>query len=171
MRWVKWRATQEERETAATRQLESMELMNAQLRGHLEHAGREAGRWKFEYERKAEACREQRKRLDAVFADLEALKNAETAAGLSPAEVERLALLSMASAKLAADAAKVILYGWGSPSPHSGRPAYADVERGMGKLAATMNLMEDAGDVRGGDIHAHAGRAKQRIGEQVTRQQ
>jgi hypothetical protein len=108
--------------------------------------------------------------LARVAAERDGLKNGETASGLSPAEVERLALLGMAAGKLAAEAAKVVLFGWASPAPATGRPAYADVEHGMGRLAAIVELMVEGGDVRGGDVRAHACRAKERMGEQVTRQ-
>lgn len=101
---------------------------------------------------------------------LRALEEGLTASGLSPAEMERLALLAMGAGKLAAEAAKVVLFGWGSPSPHTGRPHYVDVERALGRLQAVAELMVEGGDVRGGDIRAHGFKAKERIGEQVTRQ-
>lgn len=106
----------------------------------------------------------------ASEAKCDALRDGQTLSGLSPAEVERLALLVMAAGKLSAEAAKVVLYGWGSPSPCTGRPAYVDVERGMGRLAAAAELMAEAGDVREGDVRAYGVRAKERMAEQATRQ-
>lgn len=126
--------------------------------------------WKREYEHEAAFSRLVGKQLAEAKDKLQALENGMTAAGLSPAEVERLALLSMAAGKLSAEAAKVVLYGWGSPSPSTGRPAYVDVERGLGRLQAMAELMAKAGDVRGGDVRAYGCRAKERIGEQATRQ-
>ncbi len=120
--------------------------------------------WKLEYERELARSAALQRRLDDALARCEALAAGGTASGLSAAEVERLALLAMAAGKLAAEAAKVVLYGWGTKSPHTGRPAYADVERGMGRVTAAVQGMVEAGEVRGGDVHAHAGRAKQRIG-------
>jgi len=126
--------------------------------------------WKSEYEREVAFSRAVGKQLAEAREKLKDLENGRTASGLSPAEVERLALLTMAASKLAADAAKVVLYGWGSPSPCTGRPVYVDVERGMGRLQAAQELMVEACDVRGGDVRAYAVRAKERTGEQVTRQ-
>jgi hypothetical protein len=100
----------------------------------------------------------------------DALEDGLTASGLSAAEVERLALLAMAAGKLAAESAKVILYGWSSRSPGARRPAYVDVERGLGRVQALCALMVDAGDVRGGDVRAHETRSRERVGEQMTRQ-
>lgn len=99
----------------------------------------------------------------ATEARCDALESGKTASGLSPAQVERLALLAMAAGKLAAEVGKVILYGWASRAPGSKRPAYADVERGMGRVQAMTELMAEAGDVRGGDVRAHAARTKERI--------
>jgi hypothetical protein len=126
--------------------------------------------WKREYEREAAFSRAVGKQLSDAKEKLRALEDGMTASGLSPAEVERLALLAMAAGKLAAEAAKVVLYGWDSPSPCTGRPAYVDIERGIGRLQAAAELMDEAGDVRGGDVRAYGARAKERICEQVTRQ-
>ena len=124
--------------------------------------------WLHAYEQEAARHRELRSELDEALAQRDALKNGMTASGLSAAEVERLALLAMASGKLAAEAAKVMLHGWGSPSPCTGRPAYTDVERAMGRVHAAAEMMTEAGDVRGGDVRAHAGRARQRMKESVS---
>lgn len=126
--------------------------------------------WKREYEREAAFSQVVGKQLSDAKERLRVLEDGMTASGLSPAEVERLALLAMAAGKLSAEAAKVVLYGWASPSPCSGRPAYVDVERGIGRLQAAAELMTEAGDVRGGDVRAYGVRAKERLGEQVTRQ-
>lgn len=167
--WVVWRRTLPAAVTAAEREVLSMQLMNSQLRLRLEMAERRPN-WKEEYEREVAFNKEAGRRYAALLERYSALESGMTASGLSPAEVERLALLTMAAGKLAAEASKVILYGWGSPSPTTGRPAYSDVEHGMGRVKASIELMTDAGDVRRGDVRAHAGRAKQRIGEQATRQ-
>jgi hypothetical protein len=96
-------------------------------------------------------------------AECDGLMNGKTASGLSPAQVERLARLGMYAGKLAAEANKALLFGWASQGPGSGRPVYVDVERGMGCVLAAIELMDDAGDVRGADVRAHAGRAKERV--------
>ncbi len=126
--------------------------------------------WRREYEREAAFSRVVGKQLAEAKEKLQALENGMTAAGLSPAEVERLALLAMAAGKLAGEAAKVVLYGWGSPSPCTGRPAYVDVERGLGRVQALAELMAEASDVRGGDVRAYQAKSRERIGEQATRQ-
>lgn len=114
--------------------------------------------------------RELRKCVVQALAERDALKSGTTAQGLSAAEVERLALLAMAAGKLAAEAAKAIVYGWKSPSPDTGRPSYVDVERGMGRVSAAAELMAEAGDVRGADVRAHGCRALERLRGQATRQ-
>lgn len=167
--WVVWRWTLPARYREARREYWSSRALNDQLQVRCEKAER-APSWKSDYEHELARGKEARRALDEALAELQALKNGETATGLSPAEVERLALLAMAAGKLAGEAAKVIMYGWGSPSPQTGRPAYMDVEHGMGRLAAAVELMVGAGDVRAGDIHAHTSRAKLRMGEQATRQ-
>lgn len=155
MDWVKWRWTLPVHFKAAQR---SAEYWKARC-----DKAESAPSWKLEYGRELARSKETQRQLEEALAQRKALMSGMTASGLSAAEVERLALLAMAAGKLAAEAAKVILHGWGSPSPGTGRPAYTDVERGMGRVAAAAEVMVEAGDVRGGDVRAHAGRAKQRI--------
>ena len=164
--WVVWRWTL----PARYRELE--ELLAKQRAELLARSGRatEVLLWKARYEREAAFNVTAGKRYADLQERCKSLENGETASGLSLAEVERLALLVMAAGKMAAEAGKVVLHGWASPSPATGRPIYADVERGMGRVAAAMELMMDVGDVRGGDVRAHAGRTRARIGEQATRQ-
>lgn len=124
--------------------------------------------------RSGTACRELRAELKDALAECkatearcDALEDSRTGSGLSAAEVERLALLMMAAGKLAAEAAKVVLHGWASRSPATGKPTYVDVERALGRVMAAQQGMVDAGDVRGGDVRAYARDAVGRIGGQA----
>lgn len=148
---------------------EQLRLRCERAERHLELAER-APNWKADHEREVAYSKEQRRINVELLARCAALENDRTASGLSAAEVERLALLAMAAGKLAADASKVTLHGWKSSSPFTGRPAYTEVEHSMGRLAAAVELMVEGGDVRGVELRAHAARAKQRIGDQATRQ-
>jgi hypothetical protein len=92
-----------------------------------------------------------------------ALEEGKTLSGLSAAEVERLAQLMMASGKLAAEAAKVVLYGWAQPSPLTGRPKRVDLERGLGKVQALTAILVNEGAARSGEVRGHAAREIERI--------
>lgn len=165
--WVVWRWTLPVR----YRELEG--LLAKQRKELLARGGaaQQAEIWKGKYERLAECNKAALEKNLKMLTRNRALEDGETASGLSAAEVERLALLAMAAGKLAADVAKVILHGWKSPSPFTGRPIYTEVEHSLGRLDAAAELMGDAGDVRGGDVYAHACRTRKRLDEQMTRQQ
>lgn len=165
--WVVWRWTL----PVMYRELEG--LLAKQRKELLARGGaaQQAEIWKGKYERLVECNKAALEQNLKMLARNRALEDGETASGLSAAEVERLALLAMAAGKLAADVAKVILHGWKSPSPFTGRPIYTEVEHSMGRLNAAADVMAEAGDVRDGDVHAHGRRAKERLGEQMTRQQ
>lgn len=124
--------------------------------------------WKGQYEREVARALVLSGRLDEAVIKHRLLVDGLTESGLSPAQLERLALCVMAAGKLAAEAAKVVLNGRDSRSPFTGRPAYAELEHGIGRLRAVVEVMAEAGDVRRGDVREHAERARQRIVEQAT---
>lgn len=68
--------------------------------------------------------------------------------GLSPAEIERLALLAEECGGVAQAVGKVLRHGWESSSPYGGRPNRSSLEREVGQLRAVMTLMLDEGDMQ-----------------------
>lgn len=71
--------------------------------------------------------------------------------GLTPGEIERLAILAEECGEAAQAIGKVLRFGWESSSPYrgaNGRTNRADLERELGNIRAVVNLMLDAGDVR-----------------------
>jgi hypothetical protein len=70
--------------------------------------------------------------------------------GLTPGEMERLAILSEECGEVVRAVGKILRYGFESTSPYStaGRSNRMALEREIGSVRAIVNLMADAGDVR-----------------------
>ncbi len=68
--------------------------------------------------------------------------------GLSPGEIERLAILAEECGEVAQAVGKVLRFGWEGQSPYGGRVNRVAVEREIGNLRAIVNLMLDADDLR-----------------------
>jgi NTP pyrophosphatase (non-canonical NTP hydrolase) len=70
--------------------------------------------------------------------------------GLTPSEVERLAILSEECGEVVRAIGKIQRYGWESTSPFvvGGRTNRQTLERELGSLRAVVNLMLDNQDVR-----------------------
>ena len=80
------------------------------------------------------------------------LERSESIPGLTSAEIERLAVLAGECGRVAQGVSKVLRHGWHGVSS-SGVPTNRVIlERGMGEMRATIELMLDAGDVRRGDV-------------------
>ncbi|MGA9071030.1 MAG: hypothetical protein WB424_12285 [Terracidiphilus sp.] len=160
--WGKSRET-ERRNRSLEGRLASAQTDLANLRADQDKADAPPS-YKAEYDREAALNRETMQKYVELRTERDALLGGRTRSGLTPVEMERLAQISMAAGKLAAEAAKVMVFGWQSPSPLTNRPGYADLERAMGRMQAVMGLMVQAGDVRGGDVMSHAQWARKRLG-------
>jgi NTP pyrophosphatase (non-canonical NTP hydrolase) len=70
--------------------------------------------------------------------------------GLTPGEVERLAILSEECGEVVRAIGKISRYGWESTSPFvvGGRTNRQTLERELGSLRAVVNMMLDSQDVR-----------------------
>lgn len=117
---------------------------------------RELERQVAEQRRLAEMARDAYAReLDARVKQLEDLelelsRYSETAgfSGLSPAEIERLAILGEECGEVVKTVGKVLRFGWDSQSPYGGKTNVVALEREIGSVRAIVNLMLDAKDVR-----------------------
>lgn len=77
--------------------------------------------------------------------------------GLTPAEIERLAILAEECGEVVRAVGKVFRFGWESQSPYKlqgGRSNRAELEQEIGHVRAAVNLMLDAEDLRLGDVQA-----------------
>ncbi|UWZ84635.1 hypothetical protein [Occallatibacter riparius] len=74
--------------------------------------------------------------------------------GLTPAEIERLALLAEECGEAVQAVCKVLRHGWESQSPYGGKTNRVALEREIGNVRAVVNLMLDEKDVRLGDVQA-----------------
>ena len=72
--------------------------------------------------------------------------------GLSPAQIERLALLAEECGEVVHAVGNVLRYGWQTHSPYGGPTNRVLVERKVGSLRSVAGLMIEAGDLRRGDI-------------------
>lgn len=84
--------------------------------------------------------------------------------GLTPAEIERLALLIEECGEVIQAATKVLRHGWDSydPTRRGERPTNQEaLAKEMGQLSFAMDLMAEKEDVRARDIaHAHSEKRK-----------
>jgi NTP pyrophosphatase (non-canonical NTP hydrolase) len=67
--------------------------------------------------------------------------------GLTPGEVERLAILAEECGEVATAVGKILRFGWESQSPYGGKPNRKALEQELGNVRAVVNLMLDAGDL------------------------
>jgi hypothetical protein len=99
---------------------------------------------------------------EKVFAGLDLLPGAPP--GLTPAEIERLAMLMEECGEVVQAAGKVLRHGYLSVSPFGGPNNRVTLERELGDLTAAMDLLKGAGDVRPGDVRDY--RKRKRAGLQ-----
>jgi hypothetical protein len=90
--------------------------------------------------------------------------------GLTPGEIERLALIAEACARVAAEAGWVLREGWRAPAPSRALPNCVALERELGRVWCVISLMHDAGDVRTSEMRCWQQKF-QRILAQTTRHQ
>lgn len=90
--------------------------------------------------------------------------------GLTPAQIERLALLMEDCGEVVKMAAKTLRHGYASASPYGGPMNRILLERKMGHVRAAIEMMEHAGDVRGGDIRYHKRRKVSSVGKWMHHQ-
>lgn len=80
------------------------------------------------------------------------LASTEQTAAVTNAEIERLAWLAESCGATVHAIAKVMRHGFENASPYGGPINQVALERELGDVRAAMQMMETAGDVRGGDI-------------------
>jgi hypothetical protein len=93
-------------------------------------------------------------RIGRLESELDVLVRAAYGAtpGLTPAEVERLAILAEECGEAVRAVGKALRFGWESKSPYSERTNREALEREIGSIRAAVNLMMDADDVRLSDV-------------------
>jgi hypothetical protein len=74
--------------------------------------------------------------------------------GLTPGEIERLAILAEECGEVMRAVGKVLRYGWESRSPYGGRPNRTALEREIGSVRAIVNLMLDSDDLSLAELQA-----------------
>jgi hypothetical protein len=74
--------------------------------------------------------------------------------GLTPGEIERLAILAEECGEIAQAVGKVLRFGWERRSPYGGRQNRGALEREIGSLRAIVNLMLDVDDLRLTEVQA-----------------
>lgn len=98
------------------------------------------------------------RRLRQLNRQLEAERERENVCaglpGLSPAEIERLAILAEECGEVVQAVGKVLRHGWESQSPYGGKTNRVALEREIGNVRAIVNLMLDSRDVRLGDVQS-----------------
>ncbi len=112
---------------------------------------------KRRYEAACRLCSDQHLRIRELEKRLARQCEAEAAGdyqGLSPAEVERIAILAEECGEVVQICGKILRHGWESCSPFDSRcrPNSVLLERELGSVRATMDLMFNAGDVRRIDV-------------------
>ena len=83
--------------------------------------------------------------------------------GLTPAEIERLAILAEECGEVVQAVGKVLRHGWESQSPYGGKPNRQALEREIGNVRAVVNLMLDSGDVRLAELQAWQRRKREQV--------
>ena len=82
---------------------------------------------------------------------------------LTPAEIERLAMLMEECGEVIQAAGKILRHGWASQSPYGGKTNRVALERELGDVRAMVNVMIDAGDVRLADVQSWQRRKRERM--------
>lgn len=77
-----------------------------------------------------------------------------TVPGLTPGEIERLAVLAKECGGVAKAIGNVLRFGWESSSPYGGRTNRVALEREIGSIRAIVNLMLDADDLGLSELQA-----------------
>lgn len=72
--------------------------------------------------------------------------------GLTPAEIERLAMLAEECGEVVQAVGKILRHGWESQSPYGSKTNQVALEREIGNVRAIVGLMLDSRDLRLGDI-------------------
>jgi len=97
----------------------------------------------------ARRCAGAEEALKRLALSLEAEAEAAGLPGLTPAEIERLALLTQECGEMARSIGKILRSGW---KGDGGLTTRVTLERGMGEMRAAVDMLLDAGDVRRGDV-------------------
>lgn len=99
-----------------------------------------------------ELLRERTERLELLELELRRGNEINGAPGLLAGEVERLALVADAAGLVASEAACVLREGYGQREGCP--PGRVAMERALGRMRCVINLMYDAGDLRGNEMKA-----------------
>lgn len=88
----------------------------------------------------------------------------ESLPDLTPAEIERLAILAEECGEVVQAVGKVLRFGWESSSPYgSGRPNRSSLEHEIGNVRAIVNLMLDADDLSLSAVQSWQGQKRKRL--------
>jgi hypothetical protein len=120
------------------------------------------------FSRQQERIRLLERELAVARIEVSARRDEDGPARLTAAERERLAVLADAAGHVAAEAGWVLKEGW--TEPDDGIPNRVAMERVLGRARCVINLMYDAGDVRGKEMMAWQGKFR-RILARTTRYQ
>ena len=101
------------------------------------------------YEYTVALLRDEKERADRLAALIEQEDVELNESGLDAAQVERLALMAEQCGAVAQMVSWILRGGYDAMMPYGPRSNRVGLERALGNLRAVINLMHDAGDVRG----------------------
>jgi hypothetical protein len=104
------------------------------------------------YEYTVKLLRSEKERADRLAVIVEKDGAELTGSGLDIAEVERLALLAERCGATAQAISWALRRGYNAMPPYGALPIRVMLERELGNLRCAINLMHDAGDVRGKEM-------------------
>ena len=155
-RWVRAAVRLPRRVRVYEQNMRADEKWRKEFNGWARHFGYAGGEWRVgEMEAAcaiARRCAGAEEALKRLAASLEKEDAERPLPGLSPAEIERLALLAEECGEAVQAVGKTLRHGYQSASPFGGAINRVALEREMGDVRAAIQIMEHAGDVRGGDV-------------------
>jgi len=89
---------------------------------------------------------------------------------LSPAELERLALLMEEMGEAAQAIGKIIRHGYESRHPDGGPTNRETLEKELGDVSASLSMMIEAGDLRVAAIARHNDRKRENVQQYLHHQ-
>lgn len=102
--------------------------------------------------------------------DLEARAALDRSESLGAGEIERLAVLAEVCGASVRAAGWVLRGGWDGPAPFGTLNCRAALERELGNVRTAINLLHDAGDVRGADMSTWQRKYRKILAETMVKQ-
>lgn len=105
---------------------------------------------------------EARRRLLERVAELSSQQN-PAIPGLTPAQIERLAMLAEECGEVVQAVMKILRHGYQSQPPRGGLPNRLSLELEIGHVRAVMELMNDRGDTCAANVNTWRNRKRQAL--------